>query len=89
MYDTLSPVRSPDRDRYQLTVPALPATGARPSLADRVFLRVGLWLLLRSTRSVQQNAAHESHNLRRANERARLAREQAASRRNLLSTVHA
>jgi hypothetical protein len=89
MYDTLSPVRSPDRDRIEFHVPALPAPGARPSLADRASLRVGLWLLLRSTRSVQQNAAHESHHRHVANERARLAREHVASREQLLWTVRA
>lgn len=89
MHDTLSPVRSPDLDRHQLHVPALPATGARLSLADRASLRVGLWLLLRSTRSVQQNAAHDTHHRHVANDRARLARERAAAQEQLLWTVRA
>jgi hypothetical protein len=89
MSNTLSPVRSPDPNRLSFPVPALPASGARPSLADRVSLRVGLWLLLRSTRSVRKNAAHDSHHLHVHNERARLAREQTASRNLLLWTVHA
>jgi hypothetical protein len=89
MSDTLSPVRSPDRNRLDLPVPALPASGARPSLTDRVSLRLGLWLLLRSTHSVRQNAAHDAHHRHHANERARLAREQAAAQEQLLWSVRA
>ena len=89
MYDTLSPVRSPDRDWLEFPVPALPESGARLSLADRASLRLGWWLLLRSHRRVRRNAAHEEHFRHFANERARLTREIAASQEQLLWTVRA
>jgi len=87
MYQTLSPVRSPDRDWLEPPVPALPASGARLSLADRASLRLGWWLLLRSQRRAQRNAAREDHLRHFVNERARLTRELAASQEQLPWTV--
>ncbi|HWI31185.1 MAG TPA: hypothetical protein VNT50_06825 [Microbacterium sp.] len=89
MNDTLSAVRSRDQNRLHLHLPTLPASGARLSFADRASLRLGVWLLLRSTRSAQQPAAHERHHRHLVNERARLAREHIAAREQLLWTVRA
>ena len=49
MNTTLTPVRSLDRDRHQLT-----ASDARLSPADRLSVRLGLWLLLRAERRVDR-----------------------------------
>lgn len=89
MHSSLTPVRAPDQDRLEYRVPALPASGARVSLADRAALRLGLWLLLRSTRVLRRNADHDSHTRRLAAERQRLARESAAAQEQLLWTVRA
>ena len=48
MNDTLAPARSLDSAR--LLLPAAEADGAHLTLAARLELRLGLWLLLRSAR---------------------------------------
>jgi hypothetical protein len=60
--------------------PALHAPPAHVSVADRLALRVGLWLLLRSAEHVQQRAAHAEHAERLRSERSREARESAYER---------
>ena len=54
MNDTLAPVRSLGSDR--LLLPASATDGAHLTLTDRLELRVGLWLLLRSARRQKQRA---------------------------------
>lgn len=63
----ISTTRPPDtEDREVLRVPA-PAEREALSLADRISLRVGLWLLLRAERSAERAAAWrpETSGLRR------------------------
>lgn len=79
MNTTLSHVRSLDRDEQHLRsdVASLP----RPvSALDRLSLRLGLWLLLRSTRRVARMRAHDEQARLVAGHRARDARERAAER---------
>ncbi|KAA9149933.1 hypothetical protein F6B41_24335 [Microbacterium lushaniae] len=54
------------------------AHGVRP--IDRLSLRLGLWLLLRGTRSVPRGQAHAAHSRAHSAERAREARELATQR---------
>jgi hypothetical protein len=49
MNDTMTPVRSLDRDRHQVSV-----TDVRLSLADRLSVRLGVWLLLRAERRIDR-----------------------------------
>ena len=51
------------RERQDLAPqhPSLHAPSAHVSLADRLALRVGLWLILRSTQHVQHRTAHAEH----------------------------
>lgn len=42
------------------TVPALPPLGAPLSILDRQALRLGLWLLLRSSRKAERRADHDA-----------------------------
>lgn len=79
MSKLLLDVRTPDLHPPQ-QVPALPDTGSPLSLVDRLSLRFGLWLLLRSTRSVNRHADHVAHSRRVANESSRTAREAATLR---------
>lgn len=85
MNDTLAPVRSLDSDR--LLLPASATDGAHLTLADRLELRVGLWLLLRSARR-RDNARDHRDRARRA-ENARLLndRHHAALRAHALNSV--
>ncbi|MFB8386698.1 hypothetical protein ACFC3F_06100 [Microbacterium sp. NPDC055910] len=54
-------------------------------LADRLALRVGLWLLLHSTRRERRDGDRELHTRSLANERSRSEREAAHLRQHLLS----
>ncbi len=68
---------------------ALAADASLPhaSLAARLTLRLGLWLLLRSTaRHGASTSAREAHRLGLCNERDRLAREHAAVALSLLGS---
>ncbi|QEW03407.1 hypothetical protein [Microbacterium lushaniae] len=47
---------------------------------DRLSLRLGLWLLLHGTRSIQPAPGHDVHSRRRSAQRAREARELTAQR---------
>ncbi|WP_396656937.1 hypothetical protein [Microbacterium sp.] len=65
------------RERQDLAPqhPSLHAPSAHVSLADRLALRVGLWLILRSTQHVQHRTAHAEHLELVRRERSREARE--------------
>lgn len=52
-------VRTPDL--HPLTVPPLPYAAAPLTVLDRVSLRLGLWLLLRTARSAGRLSDHERH----------------------------
>jgi hypothetical protein len=82
-------------------VTTVPSSGARPaaavtvpidtlphaSLAARLTLRLGLWLLLRSTAHLNRSpAARDAHRLGLCNERDRLAREHAAVAMSMLGS---
>jgi len=85
MNDTSAPVRSLDSDRLRL--PTSTTDGAHLTLADRIELRVGLWLLLRSTRRLDSARDHHEHARLLANARQLAAREHAAFRRDALGGV--
>jgi hypothetical protein len=65
------------REQYDLASqhPARHAPAAHVSLADRLALRAGLWLLLRSAQRVQHRTAHAEHSERLRRERSREDRE--------------
>jgi len=65
----------------------LPSRPAHVRAADRLSLRLGLWLLVRSVERVEHQADHRAHKLRVDNERAREARELAYARERLLWPV--
>ncbi|MDN3494547.1 hypothetical protein QL996_01280 [Planococcus sp. APC 4015] len=71
-------VRTPDL--HPPTVHPLPDAAAPLGLVDRVSLRLGLWLLLRSARNARRHADHGQHARRVHADRGRLAREAAALR---------
>ena len=85
MNDTLAPVRSPGSDR--LVLPASATDGAHLTLADRVELRVGLWLLLRSARRQNSARDHTDHARRLVNHRSLADRHHDALRAHALSSV--
>ncbi|MFL1999393.1 MULTISPECIES: hypothetical protein [unclassified Microbacterium] len=60
MNDLVSPVRSTDRAEHDL-LRAVVHPGVRISLVDRLSLRLGLWLLLRSTRRIHRVRDHADH----------------------------
>lgn len=70
------------RERPDVTehLPSLHAPPAHVTLADRLALRLGLWLLVHSTARVQHRASHTEHALRLHRERSREARELAHQR---------
>lgn len=75
------------RDRPDLAVRQLSSLPTRPrhvSLVDRVALRVGLWLLVRSTERAHDRLDHAVHADRRRLDREREARELAYQRERLL-----
>ena len=88
MNDLLAPVRSPDQAR-QHTITTQPRSGVRPSLADRLSLRIGLWLLLRGERRLRRNADHDEHSRLLANDRARAVREREAASGQLQCSIRA
>ena len=67
MNDTLAPARSLDSARLLLPT-AAEADGAHLTLAARLELRLGLWLLLRSAR---RSGAHDRHDRARRSVNAR------------------
>ncbi len=73
-----------DRPDAAYQPPVLAAPAAHVRLADRVSLRLGLWLLVRSVAHVEHQADRAAHALRLENERAREARELAYQRERLL-----
>jgi hypothetical protein len=85
MNDTLAPVRSLDSDR--LLLPASAADGAHLTLPDRLALRFGLWLLLRSARRLDSARDPHDHARRRANARSRDSRGHDALRAHALNSV--
>jgi hypothetical protein len=85
MNDTLAPVRSLDSDR--LLIPASAKDGAFLTHADRLELRIGLWLLLRSARRHDSARDHAGHTRRAANDRALSDRHHAALRAHALNGV--
>lgn len=87
MNDTLAPVRSPGSDR--LLLPASATDGTRLTLAERLELRVGLWLLLRSARRHERARDYSDHARRLHNHRSLADREQAAQREQALRSVRA
>lgn len=74
MYTTLTSERSLDRD-VQHTLTNTSSTLSRLSPVDRLSLRLGLWLLLRSTRRIHTRRDHEGHEQARALQRAQQARD--------------
>jgi len=85
MNDTLAPVRSPGSDR--LVLPASATDGTRLTLADRLELRVGLWLLLRSARRRERARDSREHARRHVNDRSLSDRHHAALRVHALNSV--
>jgi len=79
MSKLLLDVRTPDLHPPQ-SLPELPDLRSPLSLVDRASLRLGLWLLLRSTESATRRADHPSHTRLVTNEQSRLDREAAALR---------
>ncbi|WP_375384086.1 hypothetical protein [uncultured Microbacterium sp.] len=88
MNDLLAPVRSPDQERQHI-LSHPPRLGPRPSLVDRLSLRVGLWLLLRGQRRLNRSADHAEQYRVLANERARAERERGSVGEHLLRHVRA
>ena len=84
MNDTLAPARSLDPAR--LLLPAAQADGAHLTLAARLELRLGLWLLLRSARH-QSARDHDDHARRVANARSLGDRHHDALRAHALNSV--
>jgi len=85
MNDTLAPVRSLGSDRLLLHASA--TNGARLTLTDRLELRVGLWLLLRSARRQDTARDHRDHARRVVNTRSRDDRHHDALRAHALNSV--
>jgi hypothetical protein len=69
-------------------LPNLPAPPAHVSVADRLSLRLGLWLLVRSVEHVEHQADHSAQQLRVRNDRAREVRERAFARERMLWPTH-
>lgn len=88
MNTTLAPVRAPVRDEHRVAA-RLASLPSRLGLIDRVSLRVGLWLLLRTTRGVHPASAHDAHAQHLALATARERREHLAQRERLLSAPRA
>ena len=85
MNDTLASVRSLDAD--SLLLPASTAAGAHVRLTDRLELRIGLWLLLRSTRRLDAARNDHDHARKLHDLRTRIEREHAALRVHALGSV--
>lgn len=76
MNDLSMPVRSTDRAEQEI-LNAVVDPGARISPLDRLSLRLGLWLLLRSTRRIRRMRDHVDHAHLLARQRAEQERERA------------
>lgn len=89
MNDTLAPVRSPGSDTLLNTAlrNTTTAQAARLTLADRLELRVGLWLVLRSARRQESARDHADHARRLGNHRSLADRNHAALRAHALNSV--
>lgn len=85
MNDTLAPARSLDSAR--LLLPAADADGANLTLAARLELQLGLWLLLRSARRSAATQDHSAHARRAVNARSLAARHHDALRAHALNGV--
>ena len=85
MKNTLAPARSLDSAR--LLHPAAAADGARLTLAARLELRLGLWLLLRSARRHDRVRDHDGHARRAVNARSLGDRQHVALRAHALNSV--
>jgi hypothetical protein len=85
MNDTMAHVRSLDSDG--LPLPASLPDGARFTLAERLELRVGLWLLLRSARRQGTARDHAERSRRLADARSLSERHHDALRAHALNTV--
>jgi hypothetical protein len=85
MNDILAPVRSPGSDR--LVLPASATDGVHLTLTDRLELRVGLWLLLRSARRQKSARDRDDHARRLVNHRSRDDRHHDALRAHALNSV--
>jgi hypothetical protein len=85
MNDTSAPVRSLGSDT--LLIPASVPHGARLTLAERIELRVGLWLLLRSARRQGSGRDHEDRSRRLADTRSLSDRHHGALRAHALTSV--
>lgn len=72
MNTSLATERSLDRDEQQIVSDEL---RQRLSALDRLSLRLGLWLLLRSTRRLHRRHDHDAHERARLAQRARDARD--------------
>jgi len=83
MNDTLAPARSLDSDRLLLPL----TSHSHPTLAARLELRLGLWLLLRSTRHHRGVRDPDEHTRRFANARSLEARHTAALRAHAVNGV--
>ncbi|KAA9110784.1 hypothetical protein [Microbacterium rhizomatis] len=88
MNDLLGSVRSPGLERHRL-LSHPPHLGPRPSLSDRLAMRIGLWLLLRGERRLRLGTDHTEHARLFANERAREVRERAFTGDHLLRQLRA
>ncbi len=86
MNNTLAPARSLDSARL-LLLPAAEADGAQLTLAARLELRLGLWLLLRSTRRSHTAADRHDRARHAANARSLDDRHHTALREHALSSV--
>lgn len=81
MSKLLLDLRTPDPHPPQsLTLDSLPDLPAPLGLVDRASLHLGLWLLLRGSRSAARRADRPAHARLVRNERSRLVREAAALR---------
>lgn len=60
MNDLSSPVHPPDIDAQRLLSSVI-APDARPSALDRLSLRIGTWLLLRSARRINRSRERAAH----------------------------
>lgn len=74
----------PDLAHTALTLSALSPPSAHVGLADRLSLRLGLWLLLRSARQHSRRTDRVAHAIRLRTHLEREARERAAQRDLLL-----
>lgn len=88
MTATLSSVRAQQRERH-LSYPVAIDDDVRVAFVDRLSLRIGIWLLLRSTRNIDRAHDHATRARTLANSRACEARERHALREHLLRTIRA